>query len=107
MNDNMNNKDEQGDGGYGSHHGCRGGNCWGWSHGGNRHGLHIVVKIIILVLVFWAGVKIGELKTYFHLVYGFNGGPSMMQNWKMMPGGGNTPFNMMWGNATTTPQTLP
>lgn len=71
---------------------CRGGHCCGGHHGLIRW----VVKIIVLLIVLWVGIKIGEIKAYLEnrfyesprLMWGSdssgNGyftGPGMMRGW--------------------------
>ena len=60
-----------------------GGGCGGWSMwGGRRHWGYIVLKILVALFVFWAGMKFGELKALVRAQYpGYGGGygwPSMM-----------------------------
>ncbi len=74
-----------------------GGMCGGC---GKHHFLRIVLKLIVLALVFWAGVKIGELKGYYEA--GYFGSPRMMwgaQNGAYGPGG---MMGWYWNGATTT-----
>ncbi len=57
-----------------------------WGHRSNR-GWHLVAKILILAIVFWLGMQLGELRAY--TFGGF--GPGMMGGWGyggMMDGGG-------------------
>ena len=64
---------------------------------GQHHWMHIVIKIAIALIIFWAGVQFGELKGLIHGAYGGYGrgmmggyyggevnrayGPSMMYGW--------------------------
>jgi len=68
---------------------------------GHKHWMHLIIKIAIVVFIFWAGVQFGELKGMLHGNYGSYGdygrarmmggffggevnrayGPSMMYGW--------------------------
>jgi len=84
--------------------GC--GKCGGMSCGGCRGGHHFLVKkllmIIILIAVFWAGLKLGELK---ELVrgYGFYGPDGGIGGYRMMNGWGPGYMMQGFGVSTTTP----
>ncbi len=81
-------------GGGGMHGGC----CCGYSAYGDRHVvLRLILGIFILMVVFWMGVKIGEIKAMFG-GYGRHGGygeygPVMMRSYSP---------NMMWDVRTGT-----
>ena len=85
----------------GMHEGCGCSCCGGWGWHGRRHhhGFHILVKIVILVLVFWAGMQFGELRSF------TRGGMMRGDQGAMMGGygygGGYAPHGS--GTATTTP----
>jgi hypothetical protein len=52
-------KDMDKEHGEGCECGCHGGMCGGmWGH----HWGHMVIKIFIVLFIFWAGVQFGELK---------------------------------------------
>lgn len=62
-------------------------------HCGNTHGgcgkhvlLRWVVGIAILVLTFWMGVKIGELRSFLGFGYGMHGGSGYYRSMPMMDG---------------------
>jgi len=38
---------------------------------GNHHWVHIVIKIAVALIIFWAGVQFGELKGMLHGGYGY------------------------------------
>lgn len=42
-------------------------------YGGGRHWMHVVVKIAIALIVFWAGVQFGELKAIVRSGYSQSG----------------------------------
>lgn len=50
----------------------------------------LLVKLIILIIVFWAGVKFGELKTLVEYDYG----PYMMHYWGSNFSGGSNGWQM-------------
>lgn len=93
--------------------GCR---CWlCQGHGmhccGRHHWAWLLVKLVIIVLVFWLGVKVGELKSMIGYSRGYPGG-GYYYNMQSMMRGGNAAYGptgygpgMMggyWLNATTT-----
>ena len=79
----------------------RGGMCGHW--GGGRHRiLRVIIGLLILMVAFWAGVKLGELKS--SLEGGFYGGRHMNSGRFLMMQGGNgwqAPYGMMGGSANT------
>lgn len=87
--------------GYCSHYGP----C-GWGHGGrwgHRHLVGVLIGIIILIVVFWCGFRLGELMSYVRGgSYGRYGMmrsgeyPQQMMDWYWQNGGGS--------NATSTAQ---
>ncbi len=73
--------------------------------GGHRHVWHLVVKILILVIVFWLGVKMGELKEMLKEgFYGQNGGRYMMRggNYQNYPTGPGMMNNVWYGTPQST-----
>jgi len=66
---------------------------------GQHHWMHVIIRIAVAILIFWAGVQFGELKSiiraeYSNYGYGmmgsyggqrtqtyYVGGPGMMSNW--------------------------
>jgi hypothetical protein len=90
-------------------HGCCGSSyggsgCGGW--GGHRHSLlRILLAVALLLIVFWFGVKIGEVKValYDAIGSGYDGSPMMYRGY--LPASGN-PFPMM-GNYTVPSAPLP
>ena len=56
--------------------------CCGYGMHGHRHWRHVIIKILVALFIFWAGVQFGELKAlvhgsgYFNATYGY--GPGMM-----------------------------
>lgn len=89
-------------GNMGHMHGC----CHGWGFGPGRILIRILLTLLVLFVVFWFGVKVGELKAG----YGFGGygqtrmmrtgSPLMLYQGQgmMQPQGGN----MMYQIPTTT-----
>ncbi|KKU91746.1 MAG: hypothetical protein UY23_C0001G0352 [Candidatus Jorgensenbacteria bacterium GW2011_GWA1_48_11] len=87
---------------------CR---CWmcegcGSCCQGRRHWAWLIVKILVILIVFWFGVKVGELKSFIGYSWGYPGGYSNMRS---MMWGGNYGANaygpgmMGWyWNATST-----
>ena len=66
---------------------------------GNSHWAYIVIKILVALFIFWAGVQFGELKAMIHQNYG---GDRMMgtyedRNWRMF----DTPI-MMYGTESVS-----
>ena len=69
--------------------GCHDGTCGMWGH---HHWGHMIIKIFIVLFIFWAGVQFGELKAavdsftaggmgYGHNVYYQSEGQGMMGGW--------------------------
>ena len=83
---------------------CKGGHCCA---GGHSHLVRVLIKIAILVIIFWVGVKIGEFKSYMEGRY--YGGTRMMWGLNADDGSGNGyyvgPGGMMRGWTTTAPAT--
>lgn len=88
--DNMDNKDIK----NGNPEGCQCGWCtWrrgGWGCGGRWSWLRLLIGIVILIFVFWAGFKLGELKGSLE-GYGWYGG-----NGRHSPGYMMGPGMMGW-----------
>lgn len=67
---------------------------------GHRHWRHIIIKVLVALFIFWAGVQFGELKaivgSYFSGYAGYGGmmgwGPQGEQGFYRSP-------NMMYNNA--------
>ena len=85
----------------GHHEGCR---CMGC--GSHKHVWHWVVKLLILIIVFWVGFKLGELKI---LVEDNLFGPRMMYGsdyygarGMMGSGWGGMMNGWGWANQSTT-----
>ena len=70
-------------------HGC---------HGGKRYLIQVILKIIILILVFWCGVKIGEMTGFIKASYG----QKIEQN-----GFGSGMMRGGWGNYSNNSVTNP
>ena len=73
----------------------------GWAHG--HRAFRVVLAIVIALIVFWIGVKVGEVGSALrvHSSYGVRGGYSNIYNpgGRMMPGGVAVPVN---GTATSS-----
>lgn len=78
--------------------------CCDMHHGHMGHyGMRWILGIVILLLVFWLGMKLGEFKSIVESNYGFGGygnmmyrsgmGPGMMQYWQV-------PLNSSTGTTT-------
>lgn len=99
---------------------CENGSCKKWCCGGKKHGwLCWILGIVILIVVFSVGMKIGEFKGAIFGYGGFNGCGTVRTGYPMMFNGYNEdnygnfgPGRMMrggniqyWqGNGTTTQQ---
>ena len=112
----MEEKNKKGDCGDCGNGGCGcGGMRAGMSGCGGMHRhflLRIVIMFALLGFVFWSGVKIGELKSYFD-GDGMMGGRGAYGRWYMMGGNGDGagwdmsgygPGMMRGRQATTTPR---
>lgn len=44
----------------------------------HRHWQHIIIKVLVALFIFWAGVQFGELKALVHSYLGGYGGYGMM-----------------------------
>jgi hypothetical protein len=77
--------------------GCMCGMCQGGGYGmmGGKHWMYIVIRIFIVMFIFWAGVQFGELKAYVENSMYNNTYGSMMNGW-----GG--PHTMMYSGGATT-----
>jgi hypothetical protein len=85
--------------------GCGGGMCSCWKYGGHRP-LRILLGLIILVIVFAMGMKLGELKGMYNSgFYGGDmwGGRNMMRGYPGMMMNGGMNGNPMMQSTTTTP----
>lgn len=86
--------------GHSGEHGC--GDCHG--HGvvgdmcGHRHWQHVIIKVLVAIFIFWAGVQFGELKALVHSYFSGYQGYGMM-GWNVDGDSGyvRSPF-MMYGN---------
>lgn len=88
--------DKNNGGGYG--HMCAGGNCdcmHGW-HGGRHHLLRMLLKLIIVMLIFWFGFHLGQVYGFIRAGYGL--GMTGNNNWGMMRGN-----NFNGGTGVPTP----
>ena len=72
----MENKDMQG----GSQCNCGCGHGMGGMYG-HRHGMHILVRVLVAIFIFWAGVQFGELRGMLHGNYSNGYGYGMMGGW--------------------------
>jgi hypothetical protein len=71
-------------------------------HGGHRHGLlRLLLGIVILLIVFWLGLKVGEFRGEFGRFGGYNGRQMVNYRPMMLWGAAGYPAGMM--QATTTP----
>ena len=78
--------------------GCEAGKCncgpMGHMHGccGKHHLVKMILKLVILIIIFWCGFRLGEMTGVLKAGYGH-------ANYGMMRGGYNLPV----GGATVTP----
>jgi len=52
---------------------CEGGSCGGMHHGchgGKRHLVKMILKLFILIIIFWCGFKLGEMTGFIRGEYG-------------------------------------
>ena len=82
-------EDGKGEGGKCDGGCCEGSSAWGM-YGGHHHGAgHLIVKLIIIVFVFWAGVQFGALKAVADgRADGYQRGYGMMGNYYYGDAGG-------------------
>lgn len=75
---------------------CQGGACCGMSrmgmcghgcHGGKHHLVKMILKIIIVILIFWCGFKLGEMTGFIKAQSGY--GTSQRGGFGMMRGYNN------------------
>jgi hypothetical protein len=104
--------------GAGEHNHCDScGHCGSCCHGhgqwGHRGPLHWLIKIIVLIIVFWMGVQYGELSGFARFGGGmmggyYDGGPGPVMMYygstgaSAAQGGGNVYYRMM-GATTSAP----
>ena len=69
-------------GGCGGMHGMGGCGC----HGGKSHLMKVILKIVIMILIFWCGFKLGVMTGSLQAFYG--GGMRYETGYRMMNGGG-------------------
>lgn len=57
---------------------CHGGNCGGMQsmsmcgcHGGRRHLMKMILKIVIVILIFWCGFKLGQMTGFIQAEGGY------------------------------------
>ena len=50
-------------------------------HGGKHHLIKIILKIIIIILIFWCGFKLGDITGSIRGGYGREIGSQMMRGW--------------------------
>lgn len=60
------------------HAGCS--DCHHHGSSDQRHWRHVVIRILVALFIFWAGVQFGELKAVIHQYASYGYGYSMM-NW--------------------------
>ncbi len=69
--------------------GMGGGNCGGMGmhgcHGGKYHLMKVILKLVILIIVFWCGLKLGEMTGFVRAEYGR--GTMTRSDFGMMRGG--------------------
>ncbi len=84
--------------------GCPSGNCSGTCHkwGHQYHLLKKLVMLCIMLVVFWFGTQLGELKALTRMQYNHK---SMMENWDKDYG--NYKMGMMNVQKENTTQALP
>ncbi|MBU6500282.1 MAG: hypothetical protein KGJ89_00390 [Patescibacteria group bacterium] len=80
---------------------------WGhWGHGGGHRIFRLLIKLAIIFLVFWFGVKVGQVsnrfRTYMH--NGVQGGYYNMMAPDENYGGGYGPWMMRGYNGYAAPQ---
>ncbi len=39
-----------------------------------HHWMHVIIKVLVAIFIFWCGVQFGELKALLHGSYGYGGG---------------------------------
>jgi hypothetical protein len=68
--------------------GSCGGNCGGMQmhgcHGGRHHLVKVILKLVILIIIFWCGFKLGEMTGFIRGEYGrgvMGGGFGMMHSY--------------------------
>lgn len=71
--------------------------------GGHHHRGRFVVKLLLVVLIFWAGSEYGEMKAFRHS--GYRHSPAMMGSYESGEGGSWGGVNMMF--STSASSTLP
>jgi hypothetical protein len=65
---------------------CQGGSCGGMQgmygcHGGKRHLMKVVLKLLIVIIIFWCGFKLGVMTGFIRAEYGNGNGYRMMQGY--------------------------
>ena len=83
-------------GGMGHMHGCH----------GRHHLVKVILKIFIIILIFWCGFTLGQQVGFIKANYSH----SMMRqdaDWRMMDGGWGNNSNAQVVPSTTVPTTLP
>jgi hypothetical protein len=79
--------------------------CGGHANCGGRcrqhHWMHIIIKILVALFIFWCGVQFGELKGILRANYGYGYGYGMMNSWDGRNQGYSVPV-MMGGWTYTT-----
>ena len=86
------------------HSGCCGSMCdMHGCHGGRRHLIKMILKIVVIILIFWCGFKLGEMTGFFRAQYG-GGNRELGGSFGMMRGGWNDYYN---NTPTTVAPTTP
>ena len=83
---------------------CCGMHCGHGFHGGGHHLVKIILKLFIIIIIFWCGFRLGEISGSIRGVNGW--GMMNRNNWGMMGGYNyykNLPSNVNGGTTTPVP----
>ena len=47
-----------------------------------HHWMHVIIKVLVAIFIFWCGFQFGELKGLLHGGYGYGGGYGMMSAYR-------------------------
>jgi len=78
------------------HSGCCGSMCeMHGCHGGRHHLVRMILKITIVIIIFWCGFKLGEMSGFIRAEYGGGINRELGGSFGMMRGGWNDYYNNM------------
>ena len=84
--------------------GCHHGHCDGVCFGHHRTG-RWVIKVLVLLFVFWVGTQVGEMKSEFRSQYGYPMGAYRMQGYQGYNAYGSTDAARQGGGAPAASST--